>query len=295
VLSEAWCDITTTFIEVEANCLNGLNCTVARVRESRKANHNSNLTRLDFSPRGAEFPTESYETDWVASFFGSFVNSTAHTTDALSWVEHLTPLECYFVDPVFPHVTSAGEAPDLYTIGDELFSLRLAQLLNTFWLASIAPYTVIEGLVYDVPPKEEMSGYPTSDLRSIFNDGTISSSQGRFIVETSVLRCHSVYFAVLLCVSILLFVAGLATAYLDATRRGPDILDDFVNSLTHSPYIHVDRGPSMEDGQEKARRLRATIIQMGDVDPEGDHGYVAIATPNERQPVQRLDHKRYYL
>jgi hypothetical protein len=140
-----------------------------------------------------------------------------------------------------------------------------------------------------------MSGYPTSDLRSIFNDGTISSSQGRFIVETSVLRCHSVYFAILLCISILLFVAGLATAYLDATRRGPDILDDFVNSLTHSPYVHVDRGPSMEDGQEKARRLRATIIQMGDVHPEGQSGYVAIATPNERQPVQRLDHKRYYL
>ena len=63
MLSEAWCDITTTFIEVEAHCLNGLNCTIARVRESTKAKHNSNLTRLDFSPRGAEFPIESYETD----------------------------------------------------------------------------------------------------------------------------------------------------------------------------------------------------------------------------------------
>lgn len=33
---------------------------------------------------------------------------------------------------------------------------------------------------------------------------------------------------------------------------------------------------------------------MGDVDPGGDYGYVAIGTPNERQPVERLDHRRYY-
>jgi len=50
----------------------------------------------------------------------------------------------------------------------------------------------------------------------------------------------------------------------------------------------------MEDGQDKARRLRKTVIRMGDVKPHDDIGYVAIATPTEQQPVHTLNPQRHY-
>ena len=122
------------------------------------------------------------------------------------------------------------------------------------------------------------------------------TAQDHMYVERIVLRCHVPYFVVLLVISLGLCAVGLVTAYLDATRRGPDVLDDFVNSLRHNPYVHVDTlGPSMQDGQEISRRLRNTVVQMGDVRPDDHVGYVAIGTPNERQPVERLDPRRHYL
>lgn len=100
--------------------------------------------------------------------------------------------------------------------------------------------------------------------------------------------------AVLVVISVVLFAFGLGTTYLEATGRGPDVLDDFVNSLGHNPYVHVQQGPMMEDGREKARRLRNTVIRMGDVKPDDPVGYVAIATPNEVQRVERLQLQRVY-
>lgn len=249
VLSEAWCDLTTTYIEVEAFCVNGFNCTASRIRQSRKATRNSNLTRLDLSPEGADKEMGFGEADWVKGFFQNFVNSTPLSMNSNLWPSMLTTLESYFLDPVYPDVYSTQPVGvDIYTIGSELFSTRFTQLLNTYWLASIAPYTLSKGIQYEFVPDYE-GGPPNMSLYSnVFHDGIIGTSLGQFYVEKLVLRCHKVYFAILLAVSILLFFAGLVTAYLDATRRGPDVLDDFVNSLRHSPYVHVDQGPSMEDG-----------------------------------------------
>lgn len=168
------------------------------------------------------------------------------------------------------------------TIGSKLFSRRLTQLLNTYWLASADPYTLTGGI----------------DIATI-QDGTMvgqgSNVTGQLSIETNVLHCSVAYMAVLVGISATLLIIGLFTAYLDATRKGPDVLDDFVNSLRHSPYVHINQGPTMEDGQEKARRLRTTTIRMGDVRPDDPIGYVAIGTPNEQQPVAKLDHKRQYV
>lgn len=297
-LTEAWCDLTTTYVEVQAYCTNDLNCTVSKLRPSKKEHPPRNLTVFDGVQTEAYQKPDEYSADTLAtyhdqlpaSWFGQFVNSTA---SSLHGPHDQVPLEAYFHDTVTPHYYAlngaAGTFPQpIYDIGPELFSTRLTQLLNTYWLASIAPYTIVSG-VKTVPDGVSASGFINGR-----NDGSLATSQGSYYIETEVLRCHKVYFAILLTISILLFAAGLMTAYLDATRKGPDVLDDFVNSLRHSPYVHVEQGPSMEDGQEKARRLRQTVVQMGDVSPGGDYGYVAIGTPSRDQPIERLTHKRYY-
>lgn len=305
VISEASCTITQTYVEAMVYCPSQNNCTVAKIRESRTAKEaSSHLTALDgityprslletrnqIPPWGFELEQQTYASEIARTFFEYFVNA-ATVEDDLQPIDNLGPLESYFARPDAPFKASegvngkasglAGQRP-ITEVGDQLFSWRLSQLMNTYWLASVEPFSVISGIDIDAIQKEEANPLPTA--------------QGHMYVERIVLRCHVPYFAVLLVISLGLCVVGLATAYLDATRRGPDVLDDFVNSLRHNPYVHVDTlGPSMQDGQEISRRLRNTVVQMGDVRPDDHVGYVAIGTPNERQPVERLDPRRHYL
>jgi len=305
VISEASCTITQTYVEAMVRCPSQNNCTVAKIRESRTADKaHSPLTALD----GVTFPKslitryfnllpldiddmqQQYTSAIAKTFFDFFVNATT-VKDRFFSPQNLGPLESYFARPDAPFKASegangassgeTGQRP-ITEVGDQLFSWRLSQLMNTYWLASIEPFSVISGI--DVDAIEAGDAKP------------VSSTPGRMYVERIVLRCHMPYFAVLLVISLGLCAIGLVTAYLDATRRGPDVLDDFVNSLRHNPYVHVDTlGPSMQDGQEISRRLRNTVVQMGDVRPDDHVGYVAIGTPNERQPVERLNPRRHYL
>lgn len=299
-ISEASCVITQTYVEALVRCPTQNNCTVAKIRNSRTGNKaHAALTALD----GITFPAslldqsdpvymedirQKYAARAAKSFFDYFVNasSTAMPSDF-----NLGPLESYFARPDAPYKASQGatgassgdtDQSPITDVGDQLFSWRLSQLMNTYWLASVEPFSVVSGVDLDAIQNEEANPLP--------------SAQGHMYVERIVLRCHTPYFAVLLVISLGLCAVGMVTAYLDATRRGPDVLDDFVNSLRHNPYVHVDTlGPSMQDGQEISRRLRNTVVQMGDVRPEDHVGYVAIGTPNERQPVERLDPRRHYL
>jgi hypothetical protein len=303
VISEASCTITQTYVEAMVRCPSQNNCTVAKIRESRTADKaHSPLTALDgatfpkalilnttFSlPEDVEERQQRYTKNIARTFFGFFVNATT-VNDKSRLIQHLGPLESYFARPDAPFKASEGangpgetSQRPITDVGDQLFSWRLTQLMNTYWLASIEPFSVISGI--DVDAIVAQYAKP------------VSSTPGRMYVERIVLRCHMPYFAVLLVISLGLCAIGLVTAYLDATRRGPDVLDDFVNSLRHNPYVHVDTlGPSMQDGQEISRRLRNTVVQMGDVRPDDHVGYVAIGTPNERQPVERLDPRRHYL
>ncbi|GAB7326477.1 hypothetical protein MBLNU13_g10475t1 [Cladosporium sp. NU13] len=280
VISEASCTISQTYVEAMVRCPSQNNCTVAKMRESRTADRaHSPLTALD----GATFPksliTDSlnlrsidvenmqrqYTSAIAKTFFEFFVNATT-VKDKFFSPQNLSPLESYFARPDAPFKASegangassgeTGQRP-ITEIGDQLFSWRLSQLMNTYWLSSIEPFSVISGI--DIDAIEAGDAKP------------VSSTPGRMYVERIVLRCHLPYFAVLLAISVGLCAIGLVTAYLDATRRGPDVLDDFVNSLRHNPYVHVDTlGPSMQDGQEISRRLRNTVVQMGDVRPD-DH------------------------
>lgn len=291
-ISEARCGLTTTHVEAQVFCATSTNCTVSKIRESKAAHQPDYLTFLD----GATIPasidagddfTIPYRQKIAREIMSNFVNATG----APSGIFNLSPLESFFTCPDSPWKAaisgmgaSSGESNQLPVnlVGDLLFSQRLTQLLNTYWLTSAEPFQMVTGI--DLEMVE--SGESTVPL---------PTTMGTTYVEKIVLRCHIPYMAVLLVISIALFGMGMATAYLDATRKGPDVLDDFVNSLRHNPYVHVDKlGPSMEDGKEMVQRLKNIVVKMGDVQPGESVGYVAIGTPNDAQPVEHLDHRRHY-
>ncbi|EME77593.1 uncharacterized protein MYCFIDRAFT_89062 [Pseudocercospora fijiensis CIRAD86] len=275
-ITKASCGLSTTYVEANIYCSSGNNCSVQAVRASLLDHPSSSLSQLDGITPPFNDSSLSVRQSIPQLFFSGFIAATGNTTQNPTG---LSPIECYFVHPENPYQCSFDNTPyALHDLGNELFSHRLTQLLNTYWMDNVAQYSVTGNFT----------------LNNIYEDSLHATVPGQTRIETEVLRCYTTLMEILVAISILLFFLGLATAYLDATRRGPDILEDFVSVLRHSPYMHVEAGSSMEDGCEKAHRLRNTLVRLGDVRPDDPFGFVAIGTPSEKQPVRVLQHERQY-
>lgn len=266
-VTEAWCRVYTTYVAVTVNCLNGpSDCTVTSVRPSTDPHSLESTTVLDkvgnMNGTGSSFTA-------AASFFEGFVNSVPAASDG-----GYNAIEQYFLKPGSPLDEDASMP--IGAIGSELFSIRFAQLLNTYWLAASAPNAI--------------TGKPLEDDMAPF----LTKSATLETLEV-VLRYHAGWGAVLIVVSTLLILAGAMTSFLGLVRKAPMILDGFAGFMRHSPYAEMQQNTCMEDGADIARRLRDQRVQIGDVKPEAEVGMVAVAMPSAWRPVQRLRKGRLYV
>ncbi|EME46214.1 hypothetical protein DOTSEDRAFT_70257 [Dothistroma septosporum NZE10] len=279
-VSKASCQLTTTYVEAAVYCASSDNCSVVAMRESLLDHPKPALSQLDGIAPSWNLTSNMTQAQRHAIpelFFSGFMNASGNLTQDTNG---LSPIECYFMHPEDPYQCSTDATGQyaLYTIGDELFSTRFTQLLNTYWMANVAPYS--------------MTGSFTPN--NTFEGSIAATTSGQIRIETIVLRCNVPFMIILVAISIALCLAGMATAYLDATRRGPDILDNFASSLRYNPYVHVEAGSGMDDGLKRTRRLRSTFVQLGDVRPEDPVGVVAVGTPTWKQPMRMLQHDRQY-
>lgn len=279
-VSKATCQLTTAYVEVAVYCASSNKCSVLAMRESLLDNPKPALSQLDGIAPSWNLTSNMTQAQRHAIpelFFSGFINASGNLTQDTNG---LSPIECYFMHPENPYRCSMDASGQyaLYTIGDELFSTRFTQLLNTYWMANVAPYS--------------MTGSFTPN--NTFEGSIAATTSGQLRIETTVLRCNTPFMIILVTISVALFLAGMATAYLDATRKGADTLDDFASSLRYNPYAHIEAGSGMEDGSAITRRLKETFVQLGDVRPEDPVGVVTIGTPTWKQPMRMLQHDRQY-
>lgn len=115
------------------------------------------------------------------------------------------------------------------------------------------------------------------------------------VVTTEVvLRVNKAWAAGLIIISAILILAGISGFFLDVWQKSPSVIDFFVSNLRHNPYAEIGEHQSTEDGADMARRLKHTIVQIGDVRPDEGIGMIAIATPTESQPVREIRSRRNY-
>lgn len=182
-------------------------------------------------------------------------------------------VEGYLLDPDNP--TSFGiTTPPIYEQGDNLISQRLTQLINTYWINSIAPYSIPGNFTLPSPDSSSSFGYNT--------DTALGSVQ----IQTEVITCHYTWLTVLLVSSRILLLCGIAGTILDMLCRGPDILNHFTALRRDNPYVQDLQHSSMENAGDQLQRLRNARVRLGDVHPEmDDAGYVAIGLISDDQMV----------
>ncbi|CAK1362664.1 hypothetical protein CB0940_05138 [Cercospora beticola] len=276
ILTEAWCNMTTTFVDVRFTCYDGpRNCTVGSIRRSLQQPFPSTATYLDG------------ENPYVAeSFFRQFMDAVPPNRN-----RYYTPLEQYFLAPATPFHIEENSDP-IGNIGPELFSQRFTQLLNTFWLVSIAPDAVtgnfsaplVTDLVDQASFQSEWGSYGYG----------IRLRKGQNEISFAVLRYSTFWLSTLVIISSLLVFAGLLTAVFDICRKGPTVLDEFVNYLRHNPVAMLDVRSSTEDGVDIARRHKNVKVRLGDVRPEEDVGFLAVGTLGTGLALDKIKEKRLY-
>lgn len=274
--TKATCTLTTTYVETRFIC-DGGTCKSTRTRKSRLAHSTTAVTFLDGLQADNHEGTGTTDT----AFCSMFINATGevHPADG-------SPIERYFVDTNAPFSRPDSSAAVIATIGDRAFSQRLGQLLNTYWLAMVAPFSMT-------------GNFSALDESLAFGMDNIGLGMARHTtaqVETmeQQLLCNTVWVTVLLVGSIVMFVAGVVTTALNLIRKGPEVLDSFTSMMRDSPYAQEWTGPSTEDGFDKARRLQKTRVILGDVRPMEIIGHVALATEIGGSENQRLTSDRMY-
>lgn len=273
------CQLTTTYIEANVYCATSTNCSILALRASLLDHPKPALSQLDgIAPswNATSNHTQAERHAIPELFFSGLINATGNQT---SETEGLSPLECYFLHPEDPYnCNDSQEQNPLYSVGNDIFSQRATQLLNTYWLSNIAPFSI-------------SGSYQPNSTRELSTTSTVT---GQLRLETTVLRCHMPYLILLVAISVLLCLCGLVTAYLDATRKIPDVLDFFANQLQYNPFVQIERASSLEEGLDRSRRLKDMRVQMGDVRPEDAVGLVAIGTPGWKAPIRRVQAERRY-
>jgi hypothetical protein len=273
----AECSVTTTYVEIKCICKKG-SCTSAAIRRSRLPHRSTTITWLD----GLASDGGSHHMD-VDSFCSGFVNAAdlgAVNAYRDSGIERfLTSYE----NP-FTYVNGSLGPTDFENIKDAdlsnlVFSQMFTQLLNTYWLASIAPLSTLDGL--EIPYRGHGHGF-------------VSTTTSEWQSPRRVLDYNTTWLVVLTAGSLVMLAAGIATVILNLMRRGPEVLDSFTSMLRENQYAQEETGPSTEDASEKVRRLRKARVMLGDVHPLEMTGHVAVTTRIDGDSVQPLRSGRLY-
>jgi hypothetical protein len=279
VLTNANCTTKMSYVMVQVEC-SGHTCRSLAVKPSTELpSYNlhpckeSTCTPLDGAGQEA--------TDYL-SFFANLVNSTNQRVNCDTVICNPSIIEGYLANPQNPFPVSTAPI----AISDQLMSQRLGQILNTYWIDSIAPFAVSGN--FTMPAKSTTS----------YNSATYNVNSSIATTETyvTVITCDTLWFAALILISTVLLLIGIAAGVLNMRRRGPNILDSFSALIRDSVYClpELPNGSSMEDGFDQSRRLRDVTVRLGDVKLDNDVGHVAVGVVNDKSYVGRLRPNREY-
>ncbi|KAL0933331.1 uncharacterized protein CTRU02_212294 [Colletotrichum truncatum] len=290
-ITNATCKLTTTHVELDIAC-RGATCSAVRARPLQKAKNMTVLTVLDnIRPSNVPAANPKLRAGVVNAFLSTFIKGLNTPWDEEgNWQmqPYSSPIEYFFTHPDTPfsatidpnretEVLPGWRGEEIYPIGDVLFSERFSQLLNTFWLSSIAPENITGNFNFGAP--DYTLAYETA-LNFIRQNVT-----GTRTPDVLVMQVNKSWLAVLFIASVVMLASGIAASVLNLFRRGPDILDHPTGLLRDNPHVHMVQSTSMEDATEQIRRNGGVRVCLGDIKSHEDTGYLVVGCSGDVAPL----------
>ncbi|KAH0166144.1 hypothetical protein KCU67_g4434, partial [Aureobasidium melanogenum] len=244
------CTIRTTYVEVYMVCSSG-SCTANEIRKSRKPCAPESWTSLDIA--GTAFY-------WFST----------HFVDALVGGHPIvaTPYQNFIINPGDPFNISFA-VPPVTVVSNSTFALRLGQLLNTYWMAMLAPTAVPKGL------RNSNLTADTAGIGTLLPNTTATETRSALV-----LKCNTFWFVVLLLSSAITAFIGLCGLLAAIFRRGPDISFTISSLVKDSPFFDQTSVATTLSSTDRSRLMKDWYAKYGDVTPEDEVGYIAIGSGN---------------
>jgi len=141
-------------------------------------------------------------------------------------------------------------------------SVRLAQVINTYYLASLAPFDIMNVLA--------------SSLEAANLTVTAFST-----VNRSTYVCQWGWWATFILTNLVMLSTACVGVFLGRQSTGPDILG-YISSMTRdSQFVKLPPGGSALGGMERARLLKDIKVQLVDSEAKDEIGRLVFATIGE--------------
>ncbi|KAH7390505.1 hypothetical protein BKA66DRAFT_547961 [Pyrenochaeta sp. MPI-SDFR-AT-0127] len=164
---------------------------------------------------------------------------------------------------------SPRENRDWDTVPTELISQRLTILLNTYWQAASWGGLITRGKPFAVP--EIPIDQPSSERFDQMN-----ATEAEKIIQTPVYSANIPWIGTLLFTTTILLLLGDLHLFVSVVTTAPGLFSYAASLTRENPFVSVPNGGSALRGTERVRFLRKLKVQVADVKPDDEVGYVAL-------------------
>ncbi|KAH0538087.1 hypothetical protein FGG08_005299 [Glutinoglossum americanum] len=271
--TKATCTVRTSYVELSVSC-RGWDCNVGKIRQSTLPHQPTWYTGLDNC--NGYGPTPAFS--WYAAYFARII-AGVHGAEP-------TALQLYFINPANPfNISAIYSMPPLYSVGSQSFAISLAQLLNTYWIASVGT----EALVLGHPANfTALSFLALKATRFLHTTATIT-------VNEEVMVCHWGWLIALLIATFAMFLAAVAKLVIDLQIWIPTLSMNISTIARNNPCFTLPHSGSALSDSKRSRLLRDMKARFGDVAPGDQVGYLMAGDCYEDGGhVLRFQKNRYY-
>lgn len=260
-LTSANCSLSTSYVQVRVEC-SGWDCKPTAIRQpTLTSNPSSNLTYFD-----------DCNTRWPSPNFDFFLRLLRTVTDNIgAEMDQPSILQTYLVQPELGISGPAlwGIQP-VHRAGGRLFSIRLGQILNTYWMAAVGVDPLFLGHPADYSDTRHLE-YAVSDGEAhpsnVYN---FSETQATVHTQVRILRYDKVWMIVLVVAILVLLFAAVVGLVLDLQIWVPRLLMN-VSTLTRcNPNIWVPSGGGALSDEARGNLLADVKVRFGNVRTEDD-------------------------
>lgn len=255
------CSMTTSYVELQVDCT-GWNCSTTAVRPSTKQNPSANHTVLDACEQGS-FPylfpyfmqTIASFTDWAGSGSSGYPSA----------------LQVYLANPDQTLNASAkAYIPSLHTTSPLDFSIRLSQIINTYWTASVATEAVYLGHAenFDI-------------LSSSTNNISLAKAEATVFTPSTIIHCNRGWLAPLVLASAIMFLSAWLALFTDLRTWIPKVLMNMSTLTRGNPNFNLPPGGGVLSDEERSRLLKGNRVRFGEVMVNTNVGDLVIGSCEE--------------
>lgn len=256
------CSMTTSYVDVSASC-NGLDCSVTHMRRSVEPTLPPGITPID----GCDWSNTTDSEDvwpWYGDQFVFAIGQNGHPANP-------SPMQIYFQFPADPFNTTQdfGTSKQLYTIGNQSFSRTLAQLMNTFWIASIGSDAIFLG-------HPDNFAVITDDQNGSSPNLTFSNATANLSMTQEGLVFERGWMAALLLSTSAMVLASFVKLFVDLQIITPNLLMNVTTLTRNNPYFGLPPGGTTLGDAERSRLVGDISARFGDALPHERAGMLVI-------------------